>query len=179
MKPIYIFDIDNTLIDTRAQVKPIYPNGTTKYYNSTEFNAMDSYQLRRDNHKVTIDFSEFDSLEQLLKEPFIEKNWNLLKEVYSSGHIIFLLTSRYNPNEIFEWLCHNQMFIKKDKILTRLDHPQYKNTISKQFKKDMVFHILDTYGTSVVWVEDDISAIEGVVKDIRYGIYQNKLQIIL
>lgn len=140
---------------------------------------MDSYQLRRDNHKVTIDFSEFDSLEQLLKEPFIEKNWNLLKEMYSSGHIIFLLTSRYNPNEIFEWLCHNQMFIKKDKILTRLDHPQYKNTISKQFKKDMVFQILEKYGTSVVWVEDDISAIEGVVKDIRYGIYQNKLQIIL
>lgn len=179
MKEIYIFDIDNTLIDTQAQVKLTYSDGTTKYYNSTEFNAMDSYQLRRNSHKITLDFSEFDSLDQLLKEPFIEKNWNLLKEAYNSGHMIFILTSRYNHNEIFQWLNHNQIFLSKDKILTRSNQPTYKNTMAKQFKKEMVFDILKTYGEPVVWVEDEVSVIESLTQDPRYKDYKKYLQLLV
>ena len=174
MNKIYIFDIDNTLIDTQAKVILKYSDGTTKYLNSMDFNNMDNYQLRNTHSEVLLDFSEFDNLEQLLQEPIIQKNWDPLVEAYQNNHPIYILTSRYCYKEIHQWLIKNGITIPPDHILTRANITEYINTHATKFKKEMIFKLIDRYGNIPVhWYEDDIKVIQEVMGDNRYEKYKS------
>lgn len=99
----YIFDIDNTLIDTQAKV--IIKNSigepirrlSSKEYNSRANNF--GYNMH------DIDFAEFDSLSQLLQERKLPTFYTL-KDLYKThtGKNIFICTCRENIRMIKEWL---------------------------------------------------------------------------
>ena len=148
-QPVYIFDLDNTLIDTQAKVKV-----GDQYYSSQEYNNLDVYTLLTLHHdgKLDIDFSAFDSLEQLISEPLIQKTFSKLVEVYNKGSIIYILTSRFDEKLIWNWLKFHNIEIPITRILTRSDSStggKYKKIEAVIFKKEQIYRLLEKFGTSV------------------------------
>lgn len=166
-QPVYIFDLDNTLIDTQAKIKV-----GDQYYSSQEYNNLDIYTILSLHHqgKLDIDFSAFDSLDQLLSEPLIEPTFQKLVDAYNKGSIIYILTSRFDEKLIWDWLKFHNIEIPITRILTRSDSStggKYKKMDAVTFKKQQIYGLLEKFGTSVEinYYEDDIKVVNAIINE--------------
>ena len=178
---IYIFDLDNTLINTTARVKI---GGS--YYNSQEFNKLDLHSIGylSSLNGPGIDYSEFDSLDQLLKEPIIKETFDQLINAYNSGSTIYILTSRFDPKIIQEWLLKNNycsIVIPMDRILTRSNEeacPGMDKMNAKDFKRIQLFRLLNKFGPiELHYFEDDFNTIKSIIESDEYYHFKKNIHI--
>lgn len=115
----YVFDLDNTLIDTQAKVKIRDKEGNIcDEFNSQQYNKFGHEFAVKENY--TLDFSEFESLEQLMKEPLLPL-FKTLKKIHDTEgeKNIFICTARNKPWMIWNWLTEHGVFIPKQNVLCK------------------------------------------------------------
>lgn len=102
---VYIFDVDDTLIDTKARIRAVDRDGNVCFTAGTKvFNAPDSKRLLKPGQ--TWDFTEFESLEQLMSER--KRNpFKLLQRLNPARNYIFILTARQCELNLYTWLAKN------------------------------------------------------------------------
>ena len=152
-KTAYVFDFDNCLVVTDAEIK-IYRNGAFyKSLNSKEYN---DYEY---NPKDKLDFSEFNDGELILNaKPY--KVWHVIKNI--SDEIkkgrktasIYILTARSMPLRpyIYKFLISHGIQIEIENILTIGDNVG-KINISEEKRKALT--ALKTEYDYVLFYDDD------------------------
>ena len=93
---IILFDVDDTLIHTTAQIGILKNGKYIKKITNSEFNE---YILKPGEK---FDYSEFDDPEILDNEQFT-KYWKTLKREYRKGTHIGILTARGDCNMIYDF----------------------------------------------------------------------------
>ena len=106
---ILLFDVDDTLIHTTAQIGIIKGGKIIRHISSTEFNE---YVLINGEN---FDYSEFDDPKLLDNEEFT-KYWNTLKREYKKGTHIGIITARSDRDMIFKFFKNKDIEIKKSLI---------------------------------------------------------------
>jgi hypothetical protein len=106
---ILLFDVDDTLIHTTAQIGLIKSGKLVKRITNAEFNE---YKLKPGE---TFDFSEFDDPKLLDNEQFT-KYWKTLKREYIKGTHIGILTARGDRDMIFQFFKNKGIEIKRDLV---------------------------------------------------------------
>lgn len=111
---VYIFDVDDTLIATTACIRAIDETGKVVFKAGTKvFNAPDSTE-RLLRPGLTWDFSEFESLEQIMSEP-AKPAFNYLKSLPAHSKI-YIITARQRQDMLHKWLRENNVHIGIDHI---------------------------------------------------------------
>ena len=114
MEFVYIFDVDDTLIATTACIRAINEAGEVVFKAGTKvFNAPDSTE-RLLRPGLTWDFSEFESLEQIMSEP-AKPTFNYLKSLPPHSKI-YIITARQRQDMLHQWLLNNNVHIDIDHI---------------------------------------------------------------
>lgn len=114
MKHIFIFDVDDTLIDTKAKVLVRDTNG--KVIDEVGTMVHNNRQNKGELGSYTLDYSQFESLDQILSEPKLPA-WRELQYVTKriSGVVgttyefanISLCTARQNKQMLKDWLDYS------------------------------------------------------------------------
>lgn len=114
MKHIFIFDVDDTLIDTKAKVLVRDANG--KVIDEVGTMVHNNRQNKGELGSYTLDYSQFESLDQILSEPKLPA-WRELQYVTKriSGVVgttyefanISLCTARQNKQMLKDWLDYS------------------------------------------------------------------------
>ena len=88
-----------------------------------EFNRLDLHSIGylSSLNGPGIDYSEFDSLDQLLKEPIIKETFDQLINAYNSGSTIYILTARYDATIIQEWLLKKSIWFYGNSFRTYIN----------------------------------------------------------
>ena len=107
---IILFDLDDTIINTTAEIMVIKDGKCIKRLSNSEFN---NYTLKRGE---SFDFGEFDDPNILAGETFT-KYWETLKREYKKGTHIGILTARSNSNMIKQFFLHNGIRIKDELVI--------------------------------------------------------------
>lgn len=160
---IYIFDIDNTLIDTTARIRVTDSSGRVLYYHGSKVYGRDL------SHTVSYyDYTEFHSLAKLLQEPK-RPAWNRLAELHAAGADIYIITAREGRGLIKDWLNLNGIHLLPDHI--------YTNELTGQpicdWKADKVREIIRKHPAEAlnihIWEdeEDNIKAMKAVENEYR------------
>lgn len=110
---INVFDIDDTLVVTKAKIKVIDPINKTEFsLTPAEYNE---YQ-RLPHHKL--DFSDFDDVELLKNGQLIEWVVDILKKTMAKGKAVGVVTARSaNVKTLKEFFNHHNIRIHKDLII--------------------------------------------------------------
>lgn len=114
MKHIFIFDVDDTLIDTKAKVLVRDTNG--KVIDEVGTMVHNNRQNKGELGSYTLDYSQFESLDQILSEPKLPA-WRELQYVtkrisevvgttYEFANIS-LCTARQNKQMLKDWLDYS------------------------------------------------------------------------
>lgn len=106
---ILLFDVDDTLIHTTAQIGVIKHGKLIKKITNNEFNE---YKLKSGE---SFDFSEFDDPHILNNETFTPY-WKTLKREYEKGTHIGIITARGNCDMIFQFFKNKGIEIKRDLV---------------------------------------------------------------
>lgn len=135
---IILFDLDDTIIDTIAEIGVVKGGKVIKRLPNAEFN---DYVL---GPGESFDFGEFDDPILLDQSPFT-KYWNTLKREYKKGTHIGILTARSDCRMIKEFFLKNGIRIK-DELVIAINDPSLglKGTI--QEKKTEAIRILAGVG---------------------------------
>lgn len=113
---IYVFDVDDTLIDTKACVRAIDAEGNVIFRAGTQtFNAPDSTS-RLLSPGLRWDFSEFESLEQIMSEPH-RKPFEVLKALVEARKKVFICTCRQQRHMLWKWLQRNGINVPIERIM--------------------------------------------------------------
>lgn len=113
---IYVFDVDDTLIDTKACVRAVDAFGNVVFRAGTRtFNAPDSTS-RLLSPGLRWDFSEFESLEQIMSEP-VRLPFRTLQNLSAARKKIFICTCRQNRHMLWKWLQKNGINIPIERIM--------------------------------------------------------------
>lgn len=123
MDKIFVFDLDNTLIDTQSKVRVLDSNG----------NVIDRLDSRFYNDNVkhdgkTLDFSEFDDLCQLLSEPELPTMECLIHCLNKYPEQTYILTARQDPYIIHNWAIVKGLYGLAFKNIKCVDFNQYDAT---------------------------------------------------
>lgn len=147
-KKLLIFDVDDTLINTSANII-IKKNGKIiKYIPNKEFN---NYILKPGEE---FDFSEFNDPNILSKETFTQY-WDTLKREYKKGTHISIITARNNKNMIKDFFLKNGIDIKSSLIFA-VNDPLLKLKGTIQQKKSNIIKLLSKLGyDTFVFFDDD------------------------
>ncbi len=162
MKTLYIFDVDDTLIDTKACIRAIDKDGNTVFRAGTKvFNAPDSTE-RLLQPGLTWDFTEFESLEQIMSEPKLPAFEALCRAVQDDEFVI-ILTARQKWVMLHAWLVANGIDFPIDHIFcydrsSKLNVPEWKGYVTRCLCK-----ILDI--KKVILYEDDPENIKSIKKE--------------
>ena len=115
---VYIFDIDDTLINTKACVKMVDNKGVVRaVLSSQKYNTRYSTSDLLYNH-LTPDYSEFNSLEILKNEPK-RSVFNILEELSAEcPENVYIITAREAKAIIHEWLEECGVAIPLENIYT-------------------------------------------------------------
>lgn len=135
---IILFDLDDTIIDTVAEIGVVKGGKLIKRLPNAEFN---DYVL---GPGESFDFGEFDDPVLLANSPFT-KYWDTLKREYRKGTHIGILTARGDSRMIKEFFLKNGIRIK-DELVIAINDPTLglKGTI--QEKKAEAIRILAGVG---------------------------------
>jgi len=148
MKKAFVFDFDDTLAFTDANVLVHGPNYEWHRLTPAEFNR---YELQDDEY---FDFSEFNNPEYILNgKP--TKLVELASEVYNEGHDLFILTARSDSiaDAIQEFL--SLYGIKATAVHCVGDHG---SNIARN-KRKVLLTIMESYD-KIYFYDDDESNIE-------------------
>lgn len=163
MEPVYIFDVDDTLINTTACIRAIDEAGNIVFKAGTKvFNAPDSTErlLRPGLHW---DFSEFKSLEQIMSEP-TKPAFDFLKNLPTFAKI-HIVTARQWADMIQLWLYRNGVALSPWQIHC-LDRnyagsvAQWKGKVMDEIIKDHPYH-------EMVIFEDDFNNINAMLETCK------------
>ena len=144
---IILFDLDDTIIHTLAEIGVVKNGKVIKRLPNGEFN---DYVLGLGE---TFDFGEFDDPVLLDKSPFT-KYWNTLKREYKKGTHVGILTARGDSKMIKDFFLKNGIRIK-DELVMAINDPSLglKGTI--QQKKSEAIRILASVGYDTFVFFDD------------------------
>ena len=112
---IILFDLDDTIINTIAEIGVVKGGKVIKRLPNAEFN---DYVL---GPGESFDFGEFDDPILLDQSPFT-KYWNTLKREYKKGTHIGILTARSDCRMIKEFFLKNGIRIK-DELVIAINDP--------------------------------------------------------
>lgn len=174
MKDIYVFDVDDTLIDTRACIRAVDRDGHTVFRAGTKaFNAPDSTS-RLLTPGLRWDFTEFISLDQIMSEP-TRKPFETLKSLAADPRNvsdIYICTCRQARTMLWNWLALNGIKIPLTNIYcydasTGLTSAEWKGktvcSIARKYnQEDCVVH---------VW-EDDKNFKESIFDELSLALIQ-------
>ena len=135
---IILFDLDDTIIDTIAEIGVVKGGKVIKRLPNAEFN---DYVL---GPGESFDFGEFDDPILLDQSPFT-KYWNTLKREYKKGTHIGILTARSDCRMIKEFFLKNGIRIK-DELVIAINDPSLGLKGSIQEKKTEAIRILAGVG---------------------------------
>lgn len=147
-KKILIFDVDDTLINTTANILVVKGGKITKTLNNVEFNK---YKL---GPGEKFDFREFDD-EKILSGETFTPYWGTLKREYKKGTHISILTARSDSKMLRKFFLDNGIDIKPSLIFA-ISEPNsiYKGTI-QQRKADVIKNLMDLGYETMVFFDDD------------------------
>ena len=148
---IFIFDIDNTLLNSDAKIHVVDDNGNiVKSLTSEEFN---NYVLP-DNFKF--DFSEFSDLKMLLKSK-LKPYFEILIREYFKGTHISILTARGNFQMIKKFFLQKGIDIKSNLIFA-VGSSEYDKFGRVSERKSFCIKKLISYGYKyLTFFDDDIN----------------------
>lgn len=144
----YIYDLDNTLIDTSAKV--IVRNCKkfiVGFLTSNEYNKLNSIEGDND---VRYDYSQFRTLSYLTMEPktFL---FDEMRKNYEDGHNIYIITARPTQHIIWKWLTKNKVCIDKRNVLC---YKSIRESVAA-FKSKVLNNILSKEESSEYHVYED------------------------
>lgn len=166
IQPIYIFDVDNTLIDTQAKVKIVDDQGNILYKVSSQYYNAHMKSIQNDKiHGIHCNYDEFRSLELLLNEPKL-KSFEDLKVVASiKPYDTYIITSREDRQFLSVWLEVNGIYIPAANIITN----NLKGRTLGKWKSDELQDIMTNYEDQFIEIhiwEDDKDCVQQM-SDIR------------
>lgn len=144
---IMLFDLDDTLIHTTAEILLFKDGKFVRKISNTEFN---DYVLKPGE---SFDFAEFDDPKILASSKFT-KYWNTLKREYRKGTHIGILTARSNCDMIKNFLLNNGIRIK-DELVMAINDPKLGLSGTIQQKKAEAIKILANAGYNTFIFFDD------------------------
>lgn len=144
---IILFDLDDTIIHTTAEIMVVKNGKCVKKLSNTEFN---NYTLKSGE---SFDFGEFDDPSILAHESFT-KYWNTLKREYNKGTHVGILTARSNSQMIKKFFLSNGIRIK-DELVIAINDPELGLKGNVQKKKAEAIGILADAGYKLFIFFDD------------------------
>lgn len=147
---IILFDLDDTLIHTTAEINVLKAGKVIKRLTNSEFN---DYTLKRGE---AFDFVEFDDPDILAQSKFT-KYWNTLKREYNKGTHVGILTARSDCSMIKKFLLDNGIRIK-DELVMAVGDPALGLSGTIQNKKAEAIGILASVGYDTFIFFDDNEA---------------------
>lgn len=150
-RKIAVFDIDETLILTKAKIKVFDPNtGEAFELTPEEFNEYE----KAPGHQL--DFSQFRDLEIMKAGKLIDYYLKILKDAYRSRVAVGIVTARDDREVIFRWLReHIGLRIDKDLVFAVNDPVHgYRGNIADK-KKQAFEEIIDMGYKDIQFYDDD------------------------
>ncbi len=145
---LIIFDLDDTIISTTAEINVIKNNKVIKTISNRAFNT---YVLQKGE---SFDFSQFNDPDKLFKEEFT-KYWNTLKREYQRGTHICIITARNDASMIREFFLKNGIDIKQELVFA-VGSPDFMYTGTIAQKKAQVIKLLNNLGyTTMIFFDDN------------------------
>lgn len=144
---IILFDLDDTLIHTTAEINVLKAGKVIKKLTNAEFN---DYKLKPGE---TFDFVEFDDPKILAGSKFT-KYWDTLKREYKKGTHVGILTARSDCSMIKKFLLDNGIRIK-DELIMAVGDLKLGLSGSIQDKKAEAISILASVGYDTFIFFDD------------------------
>lgn len=145
---IILFDLDDTLIHTTAEIGIVKNGKVIKKISNAEFNG---YKLQKDE---TFDFGEFDDPDILSRSEFTPY-WETLKREYRKGTHIGILTARGDGKMIKRFLLSNGIRIK-DELVIAVGDPELGLTGTIQEKKaEMIGYLVNAGYKTFVFFDDN------------------------
>lgn len=151
MKELFIFDVDDTLINTKACIRAMLDGEVifkvgTKVYNAPE----SAEQLLRPG--MTWDFTEFESLEQIASEQTLPAFEELKALAKIWPNQIYIITARQNHRMLHDWLFMNGINIPYENVRC-FDYTQNYNVAA--WKANELKSIIDKYQSTEVHLWED------------------------
>lgn len=161
-RKIAVFDLDDTIIVSKAKIKVCDANtGECFELTPEEFNE---YQ-RKPGHQL--DFSEFKSLEIMKAGQLIDYYLKILKTAYKSKVAVGIVTARDDREMIFRWLReHLGLRIDKDLVFA-VNDPVHGYVGSIADKKKQAFEEIISMGYRDIQFYDDDQANIKLVKSLE------------
>lgn len=171
---IYIFDLDNTLIDTQAKVR-VYDEvkGISFELGSTEYNEFQK-NPRPHLYNIRYNFIEFDSVTQLISEPKLPLFDHFKTLVNTDPSKVYIITNRSNQGIIYDWCWLNGVAMRRGNIFCA---PTDMGTRSKG---DILRGIMKKTSAPEAWVyEDDRECLRSMleVPGARLGRYMESMTV--
>lgn len=161
---IILFDLDDTIINTTAEIT-LYKNGEfVRSMSNSEFN---DYVLKAGE---SFGFEQFSDQEILYKETFTPY-WNTLKREYRKGTHIGILTARSDSKMIKRFFLSRGISIK-DELVIAVNDPLLGLSGSIQDRKAEAINILADAGyNTFIFFDDNLPNLNSAKK------LENKLNI--
>lgn len=154
---IILFDVDDTLIHTTANIWVMKDGNIVKKISNSQYN---DYMLEQGEY---FDYTEFDDPHILSKEKFT-RYWDTLKREYLKGTHIGILTARGSINLIRNFMLNNGIDIKKELIFA-IDDPILSLKGDIYIKKSEVVKLLYYRGyREFIFFDDNINNLLSVKK---------------
>lgn len=145
---IILFDLDDTIINTTAEILITKKGIPYKRISNTEFN---DYKLKFGEKFC---FDEFED-PYILSQSTFTRYWNTLKREYYKGTHIGILTARGDCNLIRNFFLNNGIDIK-DELVIAINEPSLNlESNSIQSKKAEVIGLLANAGYDTIILFDD------------------------
>lgn len=149
-KTSFVFDLDNTLIDTTAMVS-VFENGKIKdKINAQHYNKIHEIPTINEHQ---YDFGEFDSLEKLISENWTSPEMHNIFKTCAHNHpnSTFICTARSNPEMIYQWLKFNYLWIPLQNIVCK-----FPGEMTSQWKYKAIKYIARISEEIYVWEDDHV-----------------------
>tara|TARA_R110002096_G_scaffold434084_2_gene654681 strand:+ start:4399 stop:4950 length:552 start_codon:yes stop_codon:yes gene_type:complete len=148
---IFIFDLDDTLIISKAKIIVTDKNnGDTFSLTPEEFN---SYE-RNDKH--VLNFDEFRDIEILKGGKIIEKYINILEKNYKKGNAIGIITARDDKQMIFNFFKEHVGFHIDNELIWAINDPKSGLTGNIAERKRQAFEwFIDKGYVNLTFYDDD------------------------
>ena len=163
-KKIFIFDLDDTLIISKAKIIVTdIKNGDTFSLTPEEFNSYEK------NPKHVLNFDEFRNIEILKGAKIIDKYIKILEKNYKKGNAIGIITARDDKKMIFDFFKEHLGFHIDDKLIWAINDPKsgLSGNIAERKRQAFEWFINEGY-VDLTFYDDDnenINIIKKLAKD--------------
>lgn len=159
MNTLYIFDIDDTLIDTKACVRLVdrYDNIIARFGTKVYNGAVNTGTLIQPGCKL--DYYEFESFERIKTEP-IKQAMDVLMSMKNLEDV-YIITARRNRKMLYAYFHYLRIDIKESHI-----HTNNQNGPIDTWKGNTLAKLIDKYDKVEIWEDDwkNIRCMEAVCK---------------